>query len=93
MNDHDVAATLAGEAGELLLDIRHRGGAEGDIAAGATCDVRRVHVQVHDLRIPTPRRAEPGILDDRGRCVADVAEKYGCPIQLFDLPARDAASR
>lgn len=30
MNDHDVAATLATEAGELLLSIRSGGGPEGD---------------------------------------------------------------
>ena len=30
MNDHDVAATLAAEAGELLLSIRSGGGPEGD---------------------------------------------------------------
>jgi 3'(2'), 5'-bisphosphate nucleotidase len=30
MNDHDVAALLADEAGRLLLSIRSQGGAEGD---------------------------------------------------------------
>ena len=30
MDDHQVAAALAQEAGALLLDIRDRGGAEGD---------------------------------------------------------------
>lgn len=65
MNDHEIAARLAEEAGELLLSIRHLGGAEGDRRANDLL-IRRLA----ELRPGDAILSEESV-DDRRRLDAD----------------------
>lgn len=65
MNDHEIAARLAEEAGELLLSSRHLGGAEGDRRANDLL-IRRLA----ELRPGDAILSEESV-DDRRRLDAD----------------------
>jgi 3'(2'), 5'-bisphosphate nucleotidase len=82
VDDHDVAATLAKEAGDLLLRIRDQGGAEGDRRSNALLLDRLAHLRPDDAVLSEEstddstrlRRARVWIVDP-----LDGTREYGEP--------------
>jgi 3'(2'), 5'-bisphosphate nucleotidase len=82
MNDHDVAATLAAEAGALLLEIRSQGGAEGDRQANVLLLRRLAELRPEDAVLSEESVDDPVRLErDRVWIIdpLDGTREYGEP--------------
>lgn len=82
MNDHDVAAALAAEAGSLLVAIRSQGGAEGDRQANELLLRRLAEVRPEDAVLSEESVDDPVRLGRRRVWIIDPLDgtrEYGEP--------------